>query len=140
MLKRLNRIDRESKYAVSGFVRKYQVIIESAEYNLFNNIPILIRSLCTLYYDPSDNFEGNKDVILSSDNKSILGISEESDFATCRGRVIISSKEKCKAKWDLKMLNIPSDDETVVLVGVADIDAVFCKDLNGNAEFEMKGE
>ena len=38
------------------------------------------------------------------------------------------------------MLNIPSDDETVVLVGVADIDAVFCKDLNGNGEIEMKGE
>ena len=75
-LKKLQDIDNRIKCTVCGYVREHQSMIESQEYNLFNNIPILIPSICTLYYDPNDYFIANKKVKLSKDRKTILGLDQ----------------------------------------------------------------
>ena len=67
--KKLADIEDEAKYVVFGFIREHEHEFKSLEYNLFNNMPVLIPSLCILYYQCiSDYFESLANKIRTSNN------------------------------------------------------------------------
>ena len=73
-LRRLKNIDAESKYTVGGYIREQHTkLFSKNRYALFENIPISISSICTLYYHLFDYFELLDDdmISVSSDKKTI---------------------------------------------------------------------
>ena len=134
-LKRLQHIDQTTKRTVSWFIRKYQKILVLSEYNLFHNIPLLIPSLCTLYADSNDYFIANKDIKLINNRTEIDGLQSDAEFGACRGSAIIPSTIDCKAKWVLKVKNVPDPRGTRIVICVADIKSVFSKDYD-----DIRGE
>ena len=134
-LQRLQNIDETTKHAVSGSIRPYAKILALSESNLFHNLPLLIPSLCTLYVDSSDHFIANKDVKLLKNGTVIDGWRNDAEFGVCRGSAIIPSINECKARWILKITNVPDLYGTQMIIGVADINAVF----NGHFD-DLEGE
>ena len=134
-LKRLQNIDQTTKDVVSGFIREYQKILALSEYNLFHHIPLLIPSLSTLYADASDYFILNKDVKLLKNGREIDGLENDVEFGVCRGSAIIPSIINCKARWVLKVRNVPDPCGTRMVICVADIKTVFNQDYD-----DMEGE
>ena len=124
--KRLDLIDNEIKYAIFGYIRENQHLFASNEYNIFNNIPDLIPSLCILYFDFCDFFKTIPSVDISfvdGDKKSIVSNKNDEDaymgYRPCFGSVIIPSDSNCICKWDLKIINLPNTRGTCIIVGVA---------------------
>ena len=120
-LKRLGNIDKDTKFTIYGYIRENQPFFASAEYNIFNNIPDLVPSLCILYFDCGDIFEiiGNGLVYVDNDRSTVLMQKKILAASHCFGSVIVSSKSNCICKWDLKMINIPQTVATSIVVGIA---------------------
>ena len=72
-LKRLHQVDKQSKLTVSGYVRlKHKSLFKNNQYVLFQNIPISISLLCTLYYYLYDYFDVvSHEIQLSNGEKTI---------------------------------------------------------------------
>ena len=71
--KQLSKVDDESKLTVFGYIRRNENILRrTSNVNLFQNVPLLITSLCTFYYHIFEQFEiAGKGVKISDDKKSI---------------------------------------------------------------------
>ena len=70
VFQQLKEIDKNTKYVVSGYIRNEHKLIKQSPYVLFQNIPISILSLCTLYYHPTDYFDSvGRDILLSNNKK-----------------------------------------------------------------------
>lgn len=114
-LKRLHNIDKGTKLFVTGYIRrKHKSLFKNNKYALFQNIPIAISSLCTLYYYLSDHFDLE---IIDSNSAVSSYVKFSKDFKTATtipndycdynenmiyGKLIIASMDKCVYKWFLK--------------------------------------
>ena len=122
-LKQLKEIDTNTKYTVSGFIRgQHKSLFKSSRYALFQNIPISISSLCTLYYHTRDYFKiFNEEKFSVTDNNKTLSKEKNdskwinSSFASW----LISSTDKCVYKWHLKVTNKEINGEIPVVIGIA---------------------
>ena len=109
-LKRLHEIDTKTKCIVFGYVRSnHKFLFKSNQNALFQNIPISISSLCTLYYHLYDYFdEINPRVNLTKDNKTISIMHGNwpnlPNFNF--GKQIIASTSKKINKWHLRINSI----------------------------------
>ena len=121
-LKKLNDIDEQTKFTIYGYIREHQSSFASEEYNIFNNIPDLIPSLCILYFDSGDRFGiiGEAISYVDGDKTTILMVrsAENKSKSNCYGTVIIPSDSKSVYKWDMKLIKVPRSDETCIAVGV----------------------
>ena len=80
LLKKLQKIDDQTKYAVYGWLRKAE-----EELNL-NHIPLMISSICILYYHMEEIFQLIPyHIKLSDDNKCITKLSTFGWGNTCYG-------------------------------------------------------
>ena len=112
-----------TKLSVFGYIRsKHILLFKSNQYQLFENIPISISSLCTLYYHSFDYFRSNLASstvkITKNDTKIMLKeISNGADVITKNssfGNFIISSEEPCIYKWYLNINDIKSRCQVIV--------------------------
>ena len=94
LLKRLSEIDDKSKNGVYGWIRKAEEELQ------LGYIPLMISSICILYYYEDEIFEiASKDVKLSKDGKSIIKIAAHCDFCNMNfGKVEIISNTDNIAK------------------------------------------
>ena len=100
----LKKIDENTKYLVSGYIRKEQKLIKQSPYTLFQNVPIFVSSLCTLYYHVTEYFNSIGKDILSSNNKTTLMPSRSPRHSipgTSYGNMVIPSKSDCIYKWQI---------------------------------------
>eukprot|EP01084_Bolivina_argentea_P174640 302509_1 len=102
--KHFSKIDNNTKLSVFGFIRKCENNLKRTnDVYLFHNIPLLIHSLCLLYYHVSDEFEiAGKDIKISKDHKSIMHPSNWY-HNTSYGKIVIQSTAKVIYKWELKI-------------------------------------
>ena len=65
-LKKLSKIDTRTKYGVYGWIRQAEQELQ------LRHVPLMISSICILYYHKDEIFDiVSKDVKLSMDGKSI---------------------------------------------------------------------
>ena len=117
MSNKLKSIDQTTKDAVFGYIRSYQKLTHGNEYALFQNIPIGISSLCTLYLGTIEYFKlfDDQQVMISDDGKSIRKIMGKRDWQnTSYGTVEISSTSKYVYKWYIKIGNNDNDGRCII--------------------------
>ena len=121
-LKKLANINKEIKYAVYGYIREHKPLFASKEYNIFNNIPDLIPSVCILYADHHERFESIGDnVVYVNEDKTAIKKQKpgKNPVEHCYGSVVVSGKSNYICKWELKMLNMSRLKGTCITVGIA---------------------
>ena len=129
-LKQLKEIDTKTKYTVSGYIRKkHKLLFKSSNYLLFQNIPISVSSLCTLYYHCMDHFEIiNKQLSVSNNNKTLTK-HENGMVNSSYGSWLIQSTSDYIYKWNLEY------SDNYFIVGIASepfgTDLSFCNDKRG---------
>ena len=98
----LAAIDNETKFTVTGYIRnQHKSLFKSSQYVLFQNIPIAISSLCTLYYHLCDYFELIPDSTSISNNKRCIKQQVVHHRHTNFGFMKIASKGKSICEWHL---------------------------------------
>eukprot|EP01084_Bolivina_argentea_P299263 515826_1 len=104
-LKRLCKIDKRTKYVVCGWIRNNEKLLKLC------HIPLLISSICILYFRDDEIFVkiGTK-VKLSNNNKCIEKIVNQVGWENCSyGITQICSKHNIVCQWDLKIKKIHPD-------------------------------
>ena len=129
--KQLSAIDNHTKYSVYGYIKsQHKSLFKSSPYALFQNVPIAISSLCTLYYHIEDNLVGSKGsipnlVTISEDGKTIKKRNDpwQIRFAMPlyhydndnHGSLIIPSTNKGIYTWSIKMVYLPLMRYSIVI-------------------------
>ena len=117
-LKKLGEIDDKTKYSVYGWIR-------TAENELkLDYIPIMIKSICILYYYDDEVFDVNTsdiDVGEISKNKKIIAKTNCIRWIEYYGTIRIPSQSCIVCKWDIKIINVIVPGGTCVKFGVASI-------------------
>ena len=139
-LQQLREIDTDTKYTVSGYIRKkHKSLFKSNRNALFQNIPIAISSLCTLYYHSKDYFEilNEKKFSITNNNKTLSKV-KDGDWGlgwnnTSFASWSISSTDECVYKWHLKFANKKTYSDIAVVMGIAS------DPYNVNDAFYVKG-
>ena len=105
MFERLKKIDRATKYAIYGWIRKTE-----KELN-FKYIPIVISNICILFFAENvyneifDNLRIGKNVKLTKNNKCIEITKFGCDNTTnVFGNISIFSLNNIKCKWELNIV------------------------------------
>ena len=113
-LKRLKSIDDKTKHLVAGHNRRINKKLGSC--NLFQNIPIMIDSLCILYYFEIDYFAiiPTVGIELSNNKQSIINTIGGYRYGGA-GSVIVSSTEKFNGKWSVRIDECASGRVTIGL-------------------------
>ena len=109
-LRRLLYIEQDKKYCISGYIREESKLFASKKYSIFNNIPDIIQSLCTLYAEASDYFKIIPEGVSTGDGgdeTSICKYWKNAKMKKCYGSVVIPSLSNCIALWKLKVINVP---------------------------------
>eukprot|EP01084_Bolivina_argentea_P201177 343917_1 len=99
-LKRMSNVGFRSKYVVFGWIRNVEKLLNS-------HIPMMISSICTLYYWEDEMFVmvANDVQISPTDNKCIQKNVFTSNFDNSSyGSKEISSISNCNYRWDIKIL------------------------------------
>ena len=95
--KKLSIIDNKTKYAIYGWMRKTEEELSLC------HIPIIISSICIIYFYEYDAFETvGKDTKISSDGKSITKL-ENSRWRNNYGKITIASNTNNIYRWDFKL-------------------------------------
>ena len=69
LLKKLSKIDNKTKYVVYGWIRRAEDKLE------LGHIPMMISSICILYYHQDEIFHiVSKNVKVSKDRKSLIKV------------------------------------------------------------------
>eukprot|EP01084_Bolivina_argentea_P033901 62690_1 len=116
--KGLSKIDNKTKYTVCGWIRNNEQTLK------LNHIPLLISSICILYFRDDEIFAliGTK-VKLSNNKKCIEKIANEDDYHNCSyGINEISSKDNIVCQWDLKINKISGSTDSNthnVMIGIS---------------------
>eukprot|EP01084_Bolivina_argentea_P297692 512906_1 len=98
-LKLLSKIDKRTKYVVFGWIRNNEKTLQ------LSHIPVMISSICILYFRDDEIFAitGTK-VKLSNNKKCIEKIKKEMAWGNSSyGINEISSKDNIVCQWDLKI-------------------------------------
>eukprot|EP01084_Bolivina_argentea_P033899 62685_1 len=113
-LNKLSKIDKRTKYAVCGWIR-------NKEKSFKLNIPLLISSICILYFRDDEIFAiiGTK-VKLSNNKKCIEKIKKEMAWGNSSyGINEISSKDNIVCQWDLKINKCTNSYGGNVMIGIS---------------------
>ena len=113
MFTRLAKINDKTKYAVHGWLRKNQQLLQ------LPNIPNMITAIAVLFYAQHEIFEfyDRTNIELSRNKNSITALAHGiGQFAF--GINTISSTAACKCKWDL---NIIHHDGIILDIGICSI-------------------
>ena len=96
--KTLNKIDERTKHSVYGWMREAE-----RELNLCN-IPMLVKSICILYFRDDEMFEVIGDgTMTDKTNKRITKINQHDWENASYGYVKIPSMNQCIYQWDMKI-------------------------------------
>ena len=108
-------IDNKSKHVVSGFIRQKhkENKLKSSKYVLFQNVPVVISSLCTFYYHSRDYFTldfVHEDAEILNNGKTLKQRPmDKLRFCTYNlGSMQIPSTLKCICKWQIKIDKSPN--------------------------------
>ena len=123
LLDKIKNVDTSTKYYVAGYIRQNHQLLKMSPYALFQNIPLTISSLCTLYVYTSDHWEltakgtplqGKKDIIYgvsTSNNKKTLNFLRSPysvEKSINYGSWIIPSTSNCIYQWTLQFEKEPN--------------------------------
>ena len=107
-LKLLANIDARYKYSVYGWIRKAEQELQ------LNYIPLMIRSICILYYHDDEFFDKHDvNVIISKDKKTVTKKCMGFDDITY-GKYEIPSISDNIYQWDFKIRKIAD----IVIIGI----------------------
>ena len=107
--KKLSIIDNKTKYAIYGWMRKTEEELSLC------HIPIIISSICIIYFYEYDVFETvGKDTKISSDGKSITKL-ENSRWRNNYGKITIASNTNNIYRWDFKLKKLT---KFFVIIGI----------------------
>ena len=101
-LKRLSKINEQTKYAVFGWVREAERELSLAQ------IPTMLVSVCLLYYDHGEHFENvGRRLALSKSGRCVEGVEggvyrPYGDFSSAYGSTQISSESGKIYQWDFE--------------------------------------
>eukprot|EP01084_Bolivina_argentea_P297690 512904_1 len=96
--KMLSTIDKRTKYSVCGWIRNNGKALQ------LNHIPVMISSICILYFRDDEIFVITGTKIQSSNNKKCIEKIKETNWLNSSyGINEISSKDNIVCQWDLKI-------------------------------------
>ena len=112
-LKKVSKIDDKTKLTVYGWMRQKQ--------NSFNlsHVPMLITSMCILYFHDDEIFEIAIGYVISQSGKCITQTNQGGEAAY--GSIKIASKSDTICQWDLKVSK-PESKLCDIIFGVACIE------------------
>ena len=126
------QVDNKSKHTVFGYVRsEHGSLFKSTPYAVFQNFPISISSIVTLYYHTPEFLNVIsciKDISVSKDGKHIYRMLEWTKSPLLKiccddnnnyGSIIIPSTNKSISRWDIKIINLPNDKMYYGLIGIS---------------------
>ena len=115
-LKKLSKIDDKTKYGVYGWIRKAEQELQ------LRHIPLMISSICILYYHEDDMFDiVSKHIKLSNDRKVITKLSGMVGADnTNYGTIAVSSNTNNIHRWDFKIREMAGN----MLIGITDSTAM----------------
>ncbi len=100
--KLLSKIDQTTKYVVYGWIREAEVELKLV------HIPMMISSICILYYRDDEIFDiTGDDIKLSQNKKCITEIGAEYRCNCNYGIIEVSSNSDNVYRWDLKIIKQP---------------------------------
>lgn len=108
---RYKLIDDTIKDTVRGFLRKeHKILFKSTDHYLFENIPLEIHQVVTLYFETEDYFTMiGRDVVPSINLQTITKVIEDMGYSgigygnTSLGDIIIPTAQNVICKWKLKI-------------------------------------
>ena len=132
-LQKLKDIDKNTKYAVSGYIRKQHKseLLNISPFLLFQNVPIFISALCTLYYYSSDYFDCIGKNVLVSNNNKVLTYTRDGlciKYNSSYGHIIIRSNDSCTYKWKFRFSKT-IDDYHRFIIGIASTSITSTNDV-----------
>ena len=96
VLKKLSKIDDKTKFGVYGWIRKAEEELK------LQHIPVMISSICILYFHKDEIFDiVGKDIKLSKDRKCIIKLSKDEWDNNCYGATEIQSDTDNIYQWDI---------------------------------------
>ena len=120
----LKEIDKNTKDLVSGYIRKSHKLNKQRPYILFQNVPICVSSLCTLYYYVTDYFDSiSKHVLTSNNKKTVMSTKSCMNLislqgSTSYGNMVIPSNSNCICKWQIAFSKIMTASDRFI-IGIA---------------------
>lgn len=97
-LKRLSKIDRKIKYGVYGWIRRAEIELEIA------NIPLMIQSICLLYFYQEEMFDIVNEFMKVSENRKCITKQSSWGWENCNyGSTQIQSMSSNKYTWNIKI-------------------------------------
>ena len=95
--KKLSQIDKRTKYGVYGWIREAEAALE------LGHIPLMISSICILYFYEDEMFDEIADAVkMSKDRKCVTKLPESSWQNTNYGIVQIASNSVAIYRWKMK--------------------------------------
>ena len=117
LLKKCPRIDDRTKYAVYGWIRKCEQQLQ------LQNVPKGIADIIILYYRKAEIFDiiDGEGIKLSDDQTSVtfLKLFNGASFYNSYGLNEISSMNKNKYKWDLRISNFKEGSLSYIWIGIS---------------------
>ena len=120
--KKLSKIDERTKYAVYGWIRKAEEELS------FRHVPLVITSICILYFYEDEIFEIVSDNIkVSSDRKilktyplfMLLGYETYASGGINYGSVVIPSMSDIRCQWDLRLNDLKTLGNRDFIIGIS---------------------
>lgn len=114
LIKKLSKIDIKTKYGVYGWVRNAEKELK------LSNIPLLVSSICILYYHEEEIFARcGKTVTLSADKKHITGGYAWDNVNV--GNNVIDSMTDSIYEWTMT-----STSKDTIVVGITSVSNIDC--------------
>ena len=120
-LKKLKEIDKRTKHLISGYNK---IITKNlSNHNLFLHIPLMIHSLCILYYYETDRFEiAGKYAEISNNGKSVTATASDYESTTYGYIKISSLNSNVKCRWSIFIDNGRNKNGSMISIGISSND------------------
>ena len=110
-LKKLSKIDSRTKYSVYGWIREMEKRLD------IQHVPLMITSICILYYHQDEIFDIVGDGFKLSLDKKCITKCNNNHGEKVYGFIQVPSNQSCIHQWDLK-LNL-SGSSCVNVIGIS---------------------
>ena len=117
-LKKLKEIDNKTKNLISGYNKTISKNL--SHHNLFQHIPLMIHSLCILYYFIPEHFEiEGLYAKISKDKKSVTWTNNDYESTTYGFMKISSLESNIKCRWSIYVNNGQNRNGSMISIGIS---------------------
>ena len=125
--KKLSKIDKKTKYSVYGWIRQVEQELR------LSHIPLMVSSICILYYVEDEIFNQISDTVKISKNGKCITKSKGTDSSwgnTNYGAIKIASNSQDVYRWEMKFTSTNSLEIIIGITNTTDPNKRFNNSIN----------